>query len=175
MTEATRAVALSEAIKLLGFNDRELDVEVILSAAIKFNDFLVSDTKQPQNPPKTSVAGAEPSKPVKQPKATKPVKPAKPETEINPEEDAAAELAEQDEDESDDIPAGAAIPNSLDGVKEVVALMLAANKRKEAVGLLKKFKAASATSVKPKDFAAFIAEAKEIAGPAEEADGDLTA
>lgn len=158
----TRAVALQEAGKL-GLKD----AISVLQAALAYDNFLNSVQKTP--PPTTSAAGAEPAKVTRQPKAAKP---AKVEVESNPEDEAAAELT--DEDENDDAPAGVAIPVTLDGVKEAVALMLSSNKRKEAVTLLKKFKAASATSVKPKDFAAFIAEAQTIAGPAGD-EADLSA
>lgn len=155
----TRAVALQEASKL-GLGDAELT----LKAAKAFDAFLNGGAQV--TPAVVSAAGKEPAKPGRKKAATVA---ATPEPESNPEDDAAAELAETEEDEATD-----EIPPTLQGAKDAVSLMLAANKRKEAVALLKKFSAASATSVKPKDYAKFIAAAIEIAGPTSDAE-DLTA
>lgn len=156
----TRAVALQEASKLgLG------DAIAVLDAAKAFDAFLNGGATQTKAAV-VSAAGKEPAKPGRKKAATVA---ATPEPESNPEDDAAAELAETEEDEATD-----EIPPTLQGAKDAVSLMLAANKRKEAVALLKKFSAASATSVKPKDYAKFIAAAIEIAGPTSDAE-DLTA
>lgn len=158
----TRAVALQEASKL-GLGDAELT----LKAAKAFDAFLNGGAQV--TPAVVSAAGKEPAKPGRKKAATVA---ATPEPESNPEDDAAAELAETEEDEAE--VATDEIPPTLQGAKDAVSLMLAANKRKEAVALLKKFSAASATSVKPKDYAKFIAAAIEIAGPTSDAE-DLTA
>lgn len=160
----TRAVALQEASKLgLG------DASAVLDAAKAFDAFLNGGATQTKAAV-VSAAGKEPAKPGRKKAATVA---ATPEPESNPEDDAAAELAETEEDETEGATAEA-IPPTLQGAKDAVSLMLDANKRKEAIALLKKFGAASATSVKPKDYAKFIAAAIEIAGPTSDAE-DLTA
>lgn len=178
MSDATRAVALSEAIKLAGFDANSgtnASPEQVLAVALSFDNFLnaVGETAAPV----VSAAGKEPTKATtagqgKKPAAAK--KPAVSEDEVvrkaldAQRAEAAAADAAADETES------AALTH--DDVQAVIAKSLAANKRPEIVKLLKKYGATSATSVKKADITKFVTEAQAIL-PAEETseDVDLTA
>jgi hypothetical protein len=178
MSDATRAVALSEAIKLAIAFEQGAKSE-ILDIARSFDDFL-NDAATPATKT-SSAAGKEPAKPT----ATKP--PSKPATggkkpavsedetirkalEAQRAEQAAADAA-ADENE--------ATAPTTDDVQAVIAKLLAAGLRNDAVKLLKKYGAASATGVKGANIPKFVAEATKLL-PADEAaddgaDADLTA
>jgi len=170
MSDATRAVAISEAIKLASFGE-DRSPESVLAVAKQFDDFLnaVSET----TPAKVSTPGKEPAK-----KPAVAAKPAGKKAAAKTEEQLAEEVATPDEETGDpETPAepDVVIKFDKDGVQASIAKMLEANKRKEAIALLKKFGAASAGGVKPKDFKAFITEALKIAGEGEPESDDLTA
>jgi len=171
MSDATRAVAISEAIKLAGFGD-DRSVETVLATAKQFDDFLNATGET--TPAKVSTPGKEPAK-----KPAVAAKPAGKKTPAKTEEQLAEEVATPDE-EAEGEPETPAEPDVVikfdkDGVQASVAKMLEANKRKEAIALLKKFGAASAGGVKAKDFKAFITEALKIAGEGDAESDDLTA
>lgn len=85
--------------------------------------------------------------------------------------DAAEAEAGEEQQSEDDEPA----PDPKKAVQDIIATLLSKNKRKEAVALLKKFGAASATGVKPKDTAKFLAAAKALLGTDDGDGDDLTA
>lgn len=85
--------------------------------------------------------------------------------------DAAEAEAGEEQQSEDDEPA----PDPKKAVQDSIATLLSKNKRKEAVALLKKFGAASATGVKPKDTAKFLAAAKALLGTDDGDGDDLTA
>jgi hypothetical protein len=173
MSDATRAVALSEATKLgLG------DAGATLQAAKAYNDFLTADSTgaEPKPAPAPKATAATAAKPATTAKKTaaKAAATASPEDaaaaaglEAAADADAAADAAELSAEDDGEIPV------SREGVQAVIAKMLEANVRKEAIALLKKYGAASATSVKEKDFGKFIADALKLIPAAEES--DLTA
>lgn len=158
MSDATRAVALAEATKLAIHFEQGIKSE-ILDIAKAFDDFLNSVGET--TPARTSTPGKEPSK-----QSTARKAPAKSEDEVVK----AALEAQRQEAAAADAAADAELseqtefPPNKEGVQAVIAKMLQANKRKEAIALLKKFKAASATGVKPEQAADFIKEALEIVG-----------
>ncbi len=168
MSDATRAVALDAAVKILGPNATAVSV---LEIAVQFDNFLnsVGETA----PAQVSAAGKEPAKKTTagQDKKASTKKPAVSEDEIvrqaldKQREEAAAADAAADETE-----APAALTH--DDVQAVIAKCLAAGKRPEIVKILKKYGATSATSVKKADIAKFVAEAQKIL-PAETADEDV--
>lgn len=177
MSDATRAVALSEATKLgLG------DAAATLTAAKAYNDFLTADNTPAAaaaNPAPKTTAAAKATTPAK---AATPAKtPAKKAVAATAEDAAAAEGlaaaadadAEADEAEEAAQADDGEIPETKEGVQAIIAKLLAANLRAEAIKLLKKFNAASATSVKEKDYGKFIAAGVALL-PAE-GDEDLTA
>lgn len=177
MSDATRVVALSEATKLgLG------DAAATLKAAQAYNNFLTADTTPAAADPAT-VKAATPAKTATSAKAATPAKtPAKKAVAATAEDAAAAEglaAAAEAEAEADEAEEAAQaddgeIPESKEGVQAIIAKLLAANLRAEAIKLLKKFNAASATSVNEKDYAKFIAAGVALL-PADEESEDLTA
>lgn len=170
MSDATRAVALDAAVKVVG----EQGGKAVLSLAKSFDDFLnsVGETE----PVRASAAGAEPAKTTTagQGKKASTKKPAVSEDEVvrqaldKQREEAAAADAAADETE-----APAAL--TTDDVQAVIAKCLAAGKRPEIVKVLKKYGATSATSVKKADIAKFVAEAQKILPETADEDVDLTA
>lgn len=147
MSEATRAVALTEAVKVASAAQTFDDV---LTLAEQYHQFLVSDAAVP--------AGTKPA--ADKPAATKPTTTAKgattkPTTTKPPaksEEQTVADAAE----------AGAEDGPTEEQVGKAIADLLAANKRKEAVALLKKFGATSKSTLKPEHYADFLEEAALI-------------
>jgi cell division septation protein DedD len=116
----------------------------VLQAATDFNNFLNADNNVANLGPLASSAPAEAEKP----KAEKPAK-------VKAEK---AKPAPEPEPEVADEPEG---PTKEDVGKSVEA-MLAANKRKEAIALMKKFKATSVSSLDKADYAAFLEESEAI-------------
>lgn len=151
MSEASRFFALDQAVKVAGPG---APVSDILSVATEFVFFLTA----PQDTPAQSAAGPEPEKAkpaTRAAKAAAAIKSAKGE-----EAKAAATLA-ADADADADADAAGDVPSEQD-VKDAVSLALAANKRAEVIALLKKYKAASASSVKEDDRVAFITAASAL-------------
>ena len=172
MSDATRAVALTQAVHVVGSEGGN----AVLDLALKFDAFLLGSDA----PAKVSVPGKEPSKPAGTSKpAAGGKKPAKTEDDLAREHaaaQAAADEAADAETEGGEAGTEEEYPATKEGVQAVIAKLLQANKRKEAIALLKKFGAASATGVKTKDAAKFIAETLKVVAPAEAEGGDeLTA
>lgn len=163
MSQDNRVVALASAVQL------KLSPEATVAAAKVFEAYLYGAAATP--------AATKPAKPAATNK-----KPGKSEEEVvkaaleaqreEAEEGNGEEGAEEGAEEASD-----ALPATAEGVQAGIGRLLKANKRKEAIGLLKKFGAASASGVKAKDFSKFIAEVNKLL-PSEEASGgddDLTA
>jgi len=135
MSQETRAVALAHAIT---FHAGKAGLAGVLEAATTFNNFLNADSGVVlPNPVVTTEAEAPaPKKAGRPPKAEKPA----PEPEVVKE------------------PEGP----TKEEVGKAVEAMLAANKRKEAIALMKQFKATSVSSLDTKHYAAFLEEAETI-------------
>lgn len=139
MSEATRAIALQEAVKRFG----DATATEILATANLFNAFLESsDTTKAIAPATKAVA----------PKAVRPAKPVKTEEQLA-QEAAAAEAAADTADES---------APTREAVGLAVESMLKANKRTEAVALLKKFGAASVSALPLDKYIEFLEAAEAI-------------
>ena len=130
--EALRAVALSEAVKTVAQSG---SASAVLTCAKTYLEFL---TGAPS-------VGAEAPKPA--PKATTKAVKLTPPFEDQPEAEK-AEKAEKPEKPT----------VSKEQVGKVVSNLLAANKRPQAVALLKKFGATSVSKVSESDYAAFVSE-----------------
>lgn len=174
MSDATRAVALSEAVKTFG--GAQVTADQALSVAVHFDNFLnsVGETAAPVS----SAAGKEPTKVTtagqgKKAPAVAAKKPAVSEDEVVRK----ALDAQRAADAAKDAEVEESAELTTDDVQAVIARCLAAGKRTEIVKVLKKYGASSATSVKKADIAKFVAEAKAILPDAEGAaeDVDLTA
>ncbi len=139
MSQETRAVALAHAITFTA--QVKGGMAAVLQAATDFNNFLNADSGVVLPNP---VVAAEAEKP----KAEKPAK-------VKAEK---AKPAPEPEPEVADEPEG---PTKEDVGKSVEA-MLAANKRKEAIALMKKFGATSVSSLDAKNYAAFLEESEAI-------------
>jgi hypothetical protein len=178
--QAVRAVALSEAVKVV----HEQGPEAVLKTAKTFLDFLVG----PVVAPKTSTAGADPA-PVKEGKpsantagatksaatstakpaagkaaAAKPKKPTEEELAAAALEKANAEAAAEGEGEE---PNTDPIEATAEGVAKAVKLLIEGDKRDDAIALLKKYKAASVSSMQKKsedEIIEFVASANELLG-----------
>lgn len=174
MSDATRAVALSEAVKTFG--GAQVTADQALSVAVHFDNFLnsVGETAAPVS----SAAGKEPTKVTtagqnKKAPAAAAKKPAVSEDEVVRKALEAQRAADAAKDSAADETSQEA---TVEDVQAVIAQCLAANKRAEVLKVLKKYGATSATSVKKADIAKFVAEAKAILPDAEGAeDVDLTA
>ena len=138
MSQETRAVALAHAIT---FHAGKAGLAGVLEAATTFNNFLNADSGVVlPNPVVTAEAEAPaPKKAGRPPKAEKAEK-AAPEPEVEKE------------------PEG---PTKED-VGKTVEAMLAANKRKEALDLMKKYKATSVSSLDASNYAAFIEDCESV-------------
>lgn len=174
MSDATRAIALQEAVKVSGGKG---DPAAVIAAAEKFNTFMTADSK----PATVSVPGAEPAapaprvppKPVKPPTQlpprkppVKPVKAAKP---VKTEDELVAEaIAEADaEQEAADAAAAEAEGEqaegaTLDDVGQVISDLLAAKKRNEVIALLKEYGATSKSGVPAESYDEFVAKGNEL-------------
>lgn len=137
MTESTRALALSGALNLsLAQLAKGQEIDVIATAEL-FRTFLDGEA--------TTAPAAPAAKPVK---VAAPVKPAKVATPKAPvEEEAEAEVT--------DGPTKEQVGKAVEG-------LLAANKRKEAIALMKKYGATSVSSLDEKHYPKFLSEADEI-------------
>mgnify|MGYP005817418227 CR=1 FL=1 len=163
-----RVIALTLAVTAL--TRAAIDASEVLSTATTYLDFLtgpstgVAETTAPAPQPELP-AKRGPGRPPKAERAAPAVKTApaaKPYSEPAPEsEEAIVESAVQ---------AAAAPVIDRAAVSAVVAEMLAANKRNEAIALLKDFGASSVSGVAEKDYSAFVEKANAIVGS-----GDLTA
>jgi hypothetical protein len=162
MSEQLRAHALSEAVK---HAQGSVPAEHVVTIAETFLPFLKADASD--GPNKTSSAAAADPAPKKIAAKKTPLKTRKSEDELAQEALDNAE-AEQEDDE----PAPAA---TKEAVGNIVNKLLKAGKRPQALGLLKKFNAASVSGVKPKDFAKFVAEGTKLLGAEEpeEEEADL--
>ena len=141
MSQETRAVALAHAIT---FHAGKAGLAGVLEAATTFNNFLNADSGVVlPNPVVTKEAEVNeapaPKKAGRPPKAEKAEK-AAPEPEVEKE------------------PEG---PTKED-VGKTVEAMLAANKRKEAIDLMKKYKATSVSSLDASNYAAFIEDCESV-------------
>jgi hypothetical protein len=142
MSQETRAVALAHAITFTA--QVKGGIAAVLAAATDFNNFLNADSGVVLPNP---VVAAEAEKP----KAEKADKPAKMKAEK-------AKPAPEPEPEVADEPEGL----TKEDVGKSVEAMLAANKRKEAIALMKKFGATSVSSLDKANYAAFLEESEAI-------------
>lgn len=174
MSEALRAVALSEAVK--HGSQAGLGIPEIVDTAEAFLVFLGGEGGSPG---KSSAAGAEPTKPkataatvVKKAIAAMSKKATKSEDELAQE---ALESAEEETEAEADEPEAEAgedeIPATKEGVGAVINKLLKAGKRPAALGLLKKFKAASVSGVQAKDYKKFVAEGSKLLGSEDDLEG----
>lgn len=141
MSEATRSIALSEAVKMWTAQPNT----DIIAIAVMFADFLEGNDKQPgqvhSSPQPAKVEVAKPKKDTAAKAA------AKTEAQLTAESKAATE---------------AAVTVTKQDVATSVELLLKANKREEAKALLKKFGANSVSSVPEDGYEAFVTEAKSL-------------
>lgn len=143
MSEATRSIALSEAVKMW---IAQPHTDVIQLAAL-FADFLNNETPSTQTHSSPQPAKAEVAKPKKDTAAKAA---AKTEAQLTAESKARVAATE------------AAVTVTKQDVATSVELLLKANKREEAKALLKKFGANSVSSVPEDDYEAFVTEAKSL-------------
>ncbi len=160
MSEATRAAALLHAANVHGADGHE----AVLEAAKKFNTFLEGGTATADKP-------AAAAKPAAKPAAT--AKPA-----AKPAAKKAAAVEDDDEGGEEAVvtkatkKAAAAVEEEEEGeegeevtaeqVETVIADLLGANLRKQAVALLGEYGAKSASGVKPGDRVAFYEQAQTL-------------
>lgn len=168
MSEALRAVALSEAVK--HGTQASFSIGDIVETAEAFLVFLGGESGSPA---KVSAAGAEPKPKATTAAAGKKTTTAKKSTAKSEEELAQEALdsaeAEQEADaEVEEQPEEDAITATKEGVGLVINKLLKAGKRKDALALLKKFGAASVSGVQAKDFKKFVAEGSKLIGSGEE-------
>ena len=147
MSEATRAVALQHAVATAAGEG----VDAVLEAAHKFHAFMVSDTHP--TAPATPATPAKPAATPAKPAAKAATKPAKSEEQIVAE--AVAKGAAEAEAAADAAP-------TKEDVGKAIQSMLQANKRAEAVALLKEYNASSASGVPPGSYAEFIDKVQGI-------------
>lgn len=170
MSDATRAFALTEASKLnLPTYEEVLVAAAAYDAFMNASDDIVPAGTKPVAKAVAAKPAAAAAKPVgkKAGKSEEEVVKAALEAQRAEAEAADGEGGEEGADEpSDELPA------SKDGCQAAIARLLKANKRKEAISLLKKYGAASVSGIKSKDFAKFVAEASALVGESED---DLTA
>jgi hypothetical protein len=163
MSEATRSIALAEAVKFDAPHQGS-DATRIVAIATIFNAFIEgADVSVAE----AAIPTVETVKPVaaKPKTVTAPKKPAISEEELVAKSIAriaATEAAQEAEEEAAKDAADKAESVSRDAVALAVESMLKANKRKEAVALLKKFGATSVSTVKAADYAAFIEESEAV-------------
>jgi hypothetical protein len=160
MSEATRSAALLHAANVHGADGHA----AVLEAAKKFNTFLEGGTGEATDKPAAKPAATKPA--ATKPAATKPVtrKPAAVEADDDADEEAvvgkatrkAAAVAEEEEagEEGEEVTA--------EQVETVIADLLGANLRKQAVALLGEYGAKSASGVKAGDRVEFYAQAQTL-------------
>lgn len=163
--EAVRAVALSEAVKHHGDS---AEPSIIVKTAATFLAFLAGDAPTANR----STAGAEPSKPVKPALDAKAA--AKAAAKAKAEEAAAAEAlkkanaeAEGDEEGGEDAPTDAFDPTDEASVAGIVGALIKAEKRQDAINLLKKYKAKSQSELVAKGeatIAKFVSDGNALLG-----------
>lgn len=139
MTDATRAIALTEAVKFI--NNETTDDEVLVIAA-KFNDFLTADTAA-QKPQKTS----KPQPPKQETEIVGKSKPAKSEEQVVEE---ATKAAPEDDGPTEDT------------IGKAIAELLAAGKRDELVKLLAKHGGKSKSTLPKANYQKFLDAANEL-------------
>ena len=136
MSEASRAHALAHAAIV---HTGSGDAAATLETAEAFHEFMSQDSDAPAAKPATKPAAAKPA-------AAKPVKPAA----AKPPADADDEAGEGEEGDV-----------TKEQVGEAVEALLNANLRDKAMGLFKKYKAKSLSSIQEKDYAAFKQDAED--------------
>lgn len=173
MSEAVRAVALAEANKT---HQGGGDAAAVVKSAETYLKFLSGGTGTPAT---RTAAGAEPpaTPASNKPAATKPA--ADPKKAAATAKKAAAEAAAakaaldkanaESEAEGDDEPQTPTdpFPAEAESVGKVVAALIAADKRQDAINLLKKYKAASVSGLIDKGddtVAAFVSDGNELLG-----------
>lgn len=164
MSVDTKVAALASAVQL------KLSPEATVAAAKVFDAFLNGGEA-----PKAATAGKPATAGKKAAgKSEEEVVKAALEAQRAEAEAADAEGSEDAQADGGEETAEGGIPATKEGVAAGIAKLLKANLRKEAIGLLKKFAAASASQVKAKDYAKFVAEVEKLL-PSEGGDDDLTA
>jgi hypothetical protein len=160
MSEATRAAALLHAANVHGADGHES----VLEAAKKFNAFLEGGTATADKPAATAKPAAKPAataKPAAKPATKKAVVEDDDEggeeavvTKATKKAAAAVEEEEESEDGGEEVTA--------EQVETVIADLLGANLRKQAVALLGEYGAKSASGVKAGDRVAFYEQAQTL-------------
>jgi hypothetical protein len=151
MSEATRAIALTEAVKI-GI-DKGFSVADTIMAAGKLAAFLEADaTVAFAATPTAAPAAAEPKKLGRPAKGEKPAAPAK--------AAAPAPAPEPEPEPEADAPAADAV--TAQHVKEKITALVAANLRAQAQALLGNFGATSFSTLKAEDYAGFVNRADEL-------------
>jgi hypothetical protein len=156
MSEATRSAALAHAVATHGGDGHE----VVLKAAKAFDAFIAGTTADKPaatvSTPSKSAAAAATKPPATKPAATT-KKPAVSEEEVvaRANKKAAAEAEAEPEAEASE-------GMTLEQVEGLIADLLGANLRKQAVALLAEFGAKSASGVPEDDRAAFAEKAQDL-------------
>ena len=151
MSEATRSIALQHAVQVAAGEG----ADAVIALAHKFHAFILHDV-QPTVPAGPTIAKG----------ADKPATPAKV-VAPKPAKAAAAPAVSEEELVAKAIAEGAAKAEAdgevtKEDVGKAIAEMLGANKRAEAVALLKSFNASSASGVPPGRYAEFVEKAQGI-------------
>lgn len=176
-----RSAALAGALQLAATNGSPATAETVLTNARSLLSFLDGADVTKSAPAGKPTAATKPTAAKPAGKKTKTEDEAiRDALEAQKAADAEADAEVDAEDEADtevDAEPADEFPATKEGAQAVIAKLLQANKRKQAISLLKKFNAASATSIKEKDYAKFVNAAKaELAKSAEPAaEEDLTA
>lgn len=158
MAQATRAVALQEAVKAAGAGKSVTD---ILAAAEKFYTFIEADAKAPatSNTPDKEPA-AKKATPPAPPKKDAPAKAAPPKAApAKTEEEVVAEATETEAEETTEAAAPAATSKDC---ATVISTLIKAGAREKAVALLAEFGADTLSKVKPSDYAAFVEQGNNL-------------
>lgn len=157
MSEATRSAALMHAVATHGADGHE----AVLKAAKAFDAFISGAGAAEDKPAATTKSTTKPATTGK-PATKKPAADADEEatvTKATKRAAAAAEAEDAGEGEGSDGDDGEA---TLEAVETVIADLLGANKRKQAVSLLAEYGAKSASGVKAGDRAAFLEAAQDL-------------
>jgi len=155
MSEATRERAMHHAVAVCQADG----VEAVLEAAVKFNAFLEGDATGTTKPAATKPATTKPA--TTKPAATKASKPAAEteETVVRKATSKAAAAAEADDAGEE---GGEGEEVTQEAVETIIADLLGANLRKQAVALLAEYGAKSASGVKAGDRAEFVQRAGDL-------------
>jgi hypothetical protein len=143
MSEATRAIALANAVAIHG---GKADAATVLETAESLHSFLMGDAVQAASQPKAATKAAT------KPTTAKPVK-AKPQPELEPEPEPEVE---------DDAPADGDDGVTKEACGEALTALLEANLRTQALALFKKHGASSMGSLSPAKYAAFVVDAENL-------------